>query len=46
MIRLLNTQRTIMVLTNHLGVPGSRIGAHQVAEISSGIEKRGWDRTE
>jgi hypothetical protein len=28
-----NTQRTIIVLTNHPGVPGPRIRAHQVAEI-------------
>ena len=28
-----NTQRTIIVLTNHPGVPGTRIRAHQVAEI-------------
>ena len=27
------TQRTIIVLTNHPGVPGPRIRAHQVAEI-------------
>jgi CubicO group peptidase (beta-lactamase class C family) len=33
MIRLLDTQRTIIVLTNHLGIPGPRIRAHQVAEI-------------
>ena len=33
MIRLLDTQRTIILLTNHLGVPGPRIRAHQVAEI-------------
>jgi len=32
-IRLLDTQRTIIVLTNHLGAPGPRIRAHQVAEI-------------
>ena len=32
-IRLLDTQRTIIVLTNHLGIPGPRIRAHQVAEI-------------
>jgi CubicO group peptidase (beta-lactamase class C family) len=30
-IRLLDSQRTILVLTNHLGVPGPRIRAHQVA---------------
>ena len=35
-IRLLDTQRTIIVLTNHLGVPGPRIRAHQVAEILFG----------
>jgi hypothetical protein len=46
MIRLLDTQRTIIVLTNHLGVPGPRVGARQVAEISSGIEKRDWGRIE
>ena len=28
-----NAQRTIIVLTNHPGVPGPRIRAHQVAEI-------------
>jgi hypothetical protein len=28
-----NTQRTSIVLTNHPGVPGPRIRAHQVAEI-------------
>jgi hypothetical protein len=32
-IRLLDTRRTIILLTNHLGVPGPRIRAHQVAEI-------------
>jgi hypothetical protein len=32
-IRLLDTQLTIVVLTNHPGVPGPRIRAHQVAEI-------------
>ena len=32
-IRFLDTQRTIVVLTNHPGVPGPRIRAHQVAEI-------------
>src|SRR5262249_27410588 len=32
-IRFLATQRTIVVLTNHPGVPGPRIRAHQVAEI-------------
>ena len=32
-IRLLDTQRTIIVLTNHLGAPGPRIRAHKVAEI-------------
>jgi hypothetical protein len=32
-MRLLDTQRTIIVLTNHPGVPGPRIRAHQVAEI-------------
>jgi CubicO group peptidase (beta-lactamase class C family) len=32
-IRLLDTQRTIIVLTNHLGVPGPPIRAHQVAAI-------------
>ncbi|HKN08035.1 MAG TPA: hypothetical protein VJ376_00890 [Pseudomonadota bacterium] len=30
---------TIIVLTNHPGVPGPRIRAHQVAEIHSAIEK-------
>jgi CubicO group peptidase (beta-lactamase class C family) len=33
MIRLLDTRRTIIVLTNHLGITGPRIRAHQVAEI-------------
>jgi CubicO group peptidase (beta-lactamase class C family) len=33
MIRLLDTQRTIIVLTNHLCIPGPRIRAHRVAEI-------------
>jgi CubicO group peptidase (beta-lactamase class C family) len=32
-IRLLDTRRTIILLTNHLAVPGPRIRAHQVAEI-------------
>ena len=32
-IRFLDSQRTIIVLTNHPGVPGPRIRAHQVAEI-------------
>jgi CubicO group peptidase (beta-lactamase class C family) len=32
-IRLLDSRRTIIVLTNHLGVPGPRIRAHQVAAI-------------
>jgi hypothetical protein len=32
-IRLLDTQRAIIILTNHLGVPGPRILAHQVAEM-------------
>ncbi len=32
-IRLLDSQRAILVLTNHLGVPGPRIRAHQVAAI-------------
>jgi CubicO group peptidase (beta-lactamase class C family) len=32
-IRFLDIQRTIIVLTNHLGVPGPRIRGHQVAEI-------------
>jgi CubicO group peptidase (beta-lactamase class C family) len=32
-IRFLDTQRTILVLTNYPGVPGPRIRAHQVAEI-------------
>jgi hypothetical protein len=36
MIRLLDTQRTIIVLTNHLGVPGPRIRTHQVAKILFG----------
>src|SRR6202453_2030898 len=35
-IRFLDTQRTIMVLTNHLAIPGPRIRAHQVAEILFG----------
>jgi CubicO group peptidase (beta-lactamase class C family) len=35
-IRLLDSQRTIIVLTNHLGVPGPRIRAHHVAEILFG----------
>jgi hypothetical protein len=33
MIRLLDTQRTIIVLTNHLCIQGPRIRAHRVAEI-------------
>jgi hypothetical protein len=33
MIRLLDTQRTIIIPTNHLGVPGPRIRAYQVAEM-------------
>jgi CubicO group peptidase (beta-lactamase class C family) len=32
-IRFLDTQRTIIVLTNHPGAPGPRVRAHQVAEI-------------
>ena len=35
-IRFLDTQRTIVVLTNHRGVPGARIRAHQIAEILFG----------
>ncbi|NTF86376.1 beta-lactamase family protein [Agrobacterium rhizogenes] len=35
-IRLLDTQRTIIVLTNHMGVPGPRIRAHKVVEILFG----------
>ena len=33
MIRLLDSQRTIILLTNHQTVPGPRIRVHQVAEI-------------
>ena len=33
MIRLLDTQRTIILLTNHPGVPGPRIRGHQVAMV-------------
>jgi hypothetical protein len=33
MIRLLDTQRTIIVLTNHLGVPGPTLPGASVAEI-------------
>src|SRR5216684_3134253 len=33
MIRFLDVRRSIILLTNHLGVPGPRIRAHQVAEI-------------
>jgi hypothetical protein len=33
-------RRTIIVLTNHLGVPGPRIRAHHVAEILFGTEMR------
>ena len=32
-IRFLDTQRTIVVLTNFAGARGPRIRAHQVAEI-------------
>ena len=35
-IRFLDTQRTIIVLTNHQYVPGPRIRAHQVADIVFG----------
>ncbi|MBN8940867.1 MAG: beta-lactamase family protein [Rhizobiales bacterium] len=39
-MRLLDSRRTIIVLTNHLGVPGPRIRAHQVAEILFGGKER------
>jgi CubicO group peptidase (beta-lactamase class C family) len=35
-IRFLDTQRTILILTNYPGVPGPRIRAHQVAGILFG----------
>jgi hypothetical protein len=36
MIRFLDVRRTIILLTNHLCVPGPRIRGHQVAEILFG----------
>ncbi|MGR9308613.1 serine hydrolase domain-containing protein [Rhizobium leguminosarum] len=32
-VRFLDTRRTIIVMTNHRGVPGPRIRAHQVGQI-------------